>query len=148
MDVVAEYGAPSASTTSSPLLADVARGRRNHADAARIGLCGPRQWRTRRQASMIDPHPDRHGRTIFRHDDRGLGSMQRRKLAASGRAGASRHPQAGARPDDGLPGDIDAARRVERGTAHRVRNSAHRSRPDRTTNDEKDVWFVGTPRRW
>lgn len=113
MDLVAEYGrAFGLYDKLAPYLPmSLGRSRRNDADAARFGLCGPRQWRTRRAALDDRPHPGSSRAYDLPSRRSRLRSMQRHKVAASGSAGASRYPQAGARPNDGLSGDIDAARR-------------------------------------
>ncbi|MCK3785884.1 penicillin-binding protein 1A [Sinorhizobium meliloti] len=96
------------------------------------------------QPSMIDRIQDRHGRTIFRHDDR-----------ACDRCNATRwlHQEEPVLRDtrkqvlDPMTAyQVTSMLRgvVERGTAHRVSQlGAHVAGKTGTTNDEKDVWFVG-----
>ena len=61
--------------------------------------------------TLIDRIQDRWGHTIYKHDERHLRGLRRRRLEEPGRAQARRHRRAGARPDDRLPDHLDDGRR-------------------------------------
>ncbi|YCI06229.1 penicillin-binding protein 1A (plasmid) [Ensifer sp. D2-11] len=96
------------------------------------------------QPSMIDRIQDRHGRTMFRHDDRACDRcnaaswLHQEEPVLRDTRKQVLDPMTAYQVTSMLRGV------VERGTAHRVAElGAPVAGKTGTTNDEKDVWFVG-----
>ena len=129
-----------------PLPVDGARRRRDDACMRMVGgLFDVRQWRPQDHADADRPHPGPLRPHHLPARPARMRRLRRRQMGRPGRADAGRQARAGARSDDRLPDHLDDG---GRGAArHRPRSVKEVGKPiagkTGTTNDDKDVWFVG-----
>ena len=129
---------------SAAIVVDVARRRRDDRDAHDRGLFDVREWRPAHQADAHRPHPGSHRQDHLPPRRPQMRRLRRGRVGRRSRAQADGQPRAGDRSADRLPDDLDPRGRRAARHAQSVKVVGKPlAGKTGTTNDAKDVWFVG-----